>query len=154
MGSSEIFQQQSCVSLKLAVHALELVELCKEYLSQFGNEDFFSFSDIERRNKAYKKGYYDFTAKLPEVCAAMELAICELSDLILRADREIDLPLTELLGRKLEAYRAFEASLSEFSKDTVALISAPRISPSLLCASVRKLMSAAERLCESFNKES
>lgn len=148
MSSDELCQRQISVSTKLSAHAIELGELCKEYLSGFEREDFFSFSDIERKNKLYKKNYYAFASKLPEMTEAMELTASELAMLIVKADEEVDLAMLGLLGNKLEAYRAFESALAEFSKSAENILSASRISPSLLTAAVRKLISALDRLVE------
>lgn len=146
MTFSEIYENQRTVCLSLSVHVTELCAITDEYLSGFEREDFFVFSGSEDQNRLYKKEYYAFVSRLPEIIAQAEAEVAHLSSLLVEADEAGELDAITLIGAKVEAYLAFERELGAYSADSRAAVAEERISPTRLVSAARRLRSAAEAL--------
>lgn len=152
MTFSEIYENQRTVCLSLSVHVTELCAITDEYLSGFEREDFFVFSGSEDQNRLYKKEYYAFVSRLPEIIAQAEAEVSHLSSLLVEADEAGELDAIALLGAKLEAYLTFERALSEYSAESKAAVAQANISPSRLVAAARRFKSAQELLLVEIQK--
>ena len=139
MKASKIFDDQRVVSTEISVHATELLCLADEYLSTFERKDLFSFSEDEARAKAYKRSHYDFAAKTSAVVSTMGGAVARLSRLLDEADQHFELDLTVYIGKKINAFLAFERNIGEYFSDCKKLLAQKSPSPSLLIAKTQKL---------------
>jgi hypothetical protein len=144
MQNNLFFDTQMNICTELQVNICEMICRVDEYLNQFEHEDFFSFSNTEKRDKIYKQNYYAFISKLPILLTSMENAISRLSALLIRADEAIDLEMITLIGSKIDAYMAFENSLKNFSGSVQQAISKGNTSPSLLINEARRLKLSLE----------
>lgn len=149
MENGDIYERRSLICLALSVHIIQIGALTDAYLGGFDREDFFVFSDSEEQNKLYKKEYYAFTHKLPEVIAAANGEAARLSALLSEADENGAPYAISLIGENIEAYLAFERAMSEYSSESRAAISEKKISPLRLVTAARKLRSAIDTLLSS-----
>lgn len=139
MMASEINTIQKNICTELCVHISELGFALEDYLGGFEREDFFSFSDTEKRNKLYKQSFYHFMGEIAQVLEQVEPAVARLSELLVAADEAVELEMIALIGAKLEAFRSFEERLRSFSGRTQAALAKETVSPSLLVGETRKL---------------
>ena len=148
MENCDIYEQQKLTALSLSVHIQQFCALIDEYLNKFNREDFFVFSNSDEQNKLFRKEYYAFISKLPNVMSAADESAAELSRLLSFADDAGRIDMITLIGAKTEAYMSFLAALDEYSRESKAIISSENISPSRLISGARKLKASAETLIE------
>ena len=148
MENCDIYEQQKLTALSLSVHIQQFCALVDEYLNKFNREDFFVFSNSDEQNKLFRKEYYAFISKLPNVMSGADGSAAELSRLLSFADDAGRIDMITLIGAKTEAYMSFLAALDEYSRESKAIISSENISPSRLISGARKLKTSAETLIE------
>ena len=151
MCADSFFSLQQNICTVLRVHLDELDFALDEYLTVFSREDFFSFADTEKRKQLYKKSYYGFLSAISAPLAHIDEAIARLSGLLVEADEAVRLDMLTLIGGKLEAFRAFETILKNFSDITQKEISKGAPSPSLLVNEARKLKTSKDELIKKLN---
>ena len=152
MENLDISKELNIISIEISVHINDFIYMIDLYLSSFERYSLFNFSDNKKQNELYKENYYNFLSSLTEPTESLHSDISRLSELLERADDEIELEVVVVAGSRLEAFFAFETSLGNFSKETKKLISAKSISPSQTIFETRKLRSAAETLLHKFSK--
>ena len=144
MESNNLRDRQAKLSIALYAHVNEICALTDAYLGKFGREDFFVLSGSEEQNKLYRKEYYAFVSKLPNMISNAQDNVASLSSLLTEADEQGEIDTIELIGSKIEAYLRIEAALAEYSSESKAAIGEARISPTRLVNAARRLKSAAE----------
>ncbi len=151
MKESYINQAQSNISLEIFVHLQELDSIVDEYLNKFDRKEFFVFSDDQKRDNLYKREYYEFISKLPDIMASVSSAVSRLSVLLERADNELELDMIVLLGEKIERCFEFERELGKYIDECKKQVTGDHISPSTLVSSTRKLKGNIEALMVKIN---
>lgn len=152
MEDNKLLERQRLTSLALSVHIAQLCSLTDEYLKKFDRKDFFVLSSTEEQNKLFRKEYYSFISKLPEVVDSADDSVADLSELMTLADEQGRIDLITLIGAKTEAYMTFLASLDKFARESKAIISADSISPSRLISCTRTFKACAEALIETLSE--
>ena len=153
MNESWIYNDQLIVSTELSVHIQEFICTVDEYLNKFGHKDFFTFADDKKRDNTYRREYYAFISKIPELSAAIDTAASKLALLLCSADKEMELDLIVLISKKSEASLSLQKELSNFSTCARDIISKDGISPSALVAIARKLRVEAENILNVINAQ-
>ena len=146
MSANEINDTQKNICTELCVHISELGSILEDYLGGFEREDFFSFSNTEKRNRLYKQSYYRFVGESAQVIEHVGPAVAKLAQLLVAADEAVELEMIALIGAKLEAFRSFERSLRSFCERTQETLEKETVSPSLLVSEARRLKIVIEEL--------
>lgn len=104
----------------------------------FKQEHFFSFSDIEKRQKIYKKEYYNFLQEVNTLTRELATYIASVSSLLIDADRNMRVEDVTVLQNIFEKYIVFEKELSIYTSTSEKELSKTDFSVSVLLEAIRR----------------
>lgn len=151
MNESYINQAQANISLEIFVHLQELDTLVDEYLNKFDRKEFFLFSDDQKRDRIYKREFYELMSNIHDIMVSVDSAVSRPSVLLERADNEIELDMIVLLGEKIEACFAFERDTVAYIEECKKQVSGDHISPLTLVSGARRFKGNIEALMTKIN---
>ena len=117
----------------------QLIEQIDKYTLTFKQKDFFTFSDIEERSKAYRHQYSEFIGEFNRLYASLEQHILKIVALLLEAERSGDEEKIILFKAIFEKHLLLEKALLSFTSASEKELSGD-------CASVSSLLESASRL--------
>lgn len=129
----------------------KIAEKTDEYLYSFDKKDFFVFSDSDTRAKRYQKHYYAFTISVADHLLAADRLAGELSSLVLRADREMNVDELIILQTVFEAYLEFKKNSSEYFSSAEKMLSSKSISVSVMMDNAMKFKFSATAIIDKLN---
>ena len=130
---------------KLSVELDGLTRVLKEYAGSFSKDDFYSFSDTERRIKQYRERYSSLVADMaPHYKTRCELA-ANISSLLIEADRTDD-ECSSSLEAAFEEYARFERATASFSSEAQRLLKGSEISSARYLSVCAREESSAKRI--------
>ena len=132
MDNSELFIQTK----DLLAQILEQID---KYALAFKQEDFFTFSNIEKRSKHYKREYQTFIIEFSKLYDSLGQHISKIVALFLEAERNGELEKIILFNAIFEKHLLLEKELMKFTTATEKELSEG-------CASVSTLLDSANRL--------
>ena len=97
---------------------LQMSQETEKYSLVFKREDFFTFSDSQKRNKLYKDEYIGFIGKLNALYTSFEQYTLKISSLLLESDRTADEERITLLNAVFTKSLALEKELYIFTSKT------------------------------------
>ncbi len=132
--------------------SFELIrEKTDEYLNSFDKKDFFAFSDNDTRTKRYQRHFHAFTISVADHLLVADRLAGELSSLVLRADREMNVDELILLQAIFEEYIVFKKSSSEYFSSVEKMLSSSSVSVSTLMDKATKFKFSATAMINKLN---
>lgn len=151
MKNQELIDKVREICTQMAATINFVISLTDKYINSFETEDFFSFSDTEKRLKALKKKYAEFFASLAEPLNKLENDAAEVSTLLIRADIEMNLDMITYLQMLFEEYLQFEKTLAAYGTNVKRVFEEKNISISLLLNEANKFKFSLMALLQKTN---
>lgn len=115
-----------------------LSQKADEYINTFDPKDFFVFSNTAARSKIYQKDYDTFTLNVADPLLSLDRLMGELSSLLLKADREMNIDEMLLQNTLFDAYLKFKKSSSDFFSQAEKMFSSGSITLSIILDGAKK----------------
>jgi hypothetical protein len=145
MKTPDLNERRTAIYAGLTASLDGLSSVLKDYVSGFSSEDFYSFSDVDKRLKQYKDDYILLVANMAPHYSAICALAASISTLFIEADRVAD-DCAESLEKAFEEYARFERVTDSFSNEVQRLLNGPDISASALVFQAERLISATAAL--------
>jgi len=133
---------------KMHTSLSQMSQETEKYSLAFKREDFFTFSDVQKRSKLYKEEYRNFICKINELYTTFELCTVKISSLLLETDREADEKKFALLSSVFTKCLVLEKELYIFTEKTQQELAKPSASVSVICDCASRFFLLLKTFCD------